>query len=378
MCGVALTKNHIMPRTPSRPPTSAATKSRGSQIQAPLAGERRAVTVILTDVVSSTELLEQLGSEVWVGIMNHALQLLEAEVYRYGGQVDQFRGDGLVAFFGARTANEDDPERAVLAGLAMQESLQSYAQKLAKEQNIELQLRVGINTGEVIVASIGATHQHQEDTAMGEAVALAARIEQAAVPGTVLVSENTYRLAVTHFEWEVLGELQLKGISQPIAVYRPINYIGRGPHRLQTYGLSSPLVGREAEFQTLVNRLRDLDAGRGAIVMVTGDKGVGKSYLIKKVRQHIASELPEISWLNGRCRSYDQSWPYAMWLSLLRDWLCSFEDVSDAELQERLLAQAEILWPDNADEYTPFLAMLLGLPLTVADEERVKHLDGEG
>ena len=383
LCGLPLTKNHVVPParsipTSSGPPAPIVTTRRTAQVPTVLAGSRRPVTVILTDVAGSTELLARLGSEGWVEIMNHALQLLEAEVYRYGGEVDQFRGDGLVAFFGAKAASEDDPERAVLTGLAMQESLQAYAQKLARERDIELQLRVGINTGEVIVASIGATHQHQEDTAMGEAVALAARMEQAAVPGTVLVSENTYRLAATHFEWEILGELQVKGISQPVAVYRPLNYIGRGPHRSQTFGLSSPLVGREGEFQTLVHRLQDLDAGRGAIVMVTGDKGVGKSYLIKKVRQHIASELPEINWLNGRCRSYDQSWPYAMWLSLLRDWLCSFEDISDAELQERLREQAAALWPDNADEYTPFLAMLLGLPLTAAHEERVKHLDGEG
>jgi class 3 adenylate cyclase len=128
MCGTVL--------TPLSPPLLPSIRPESPQIQAPLAGERRSVTVILNDVVGSTELLQQLGSESWVEIMNQALQLLEAEVYRYGGEVDQFRGDGLVAFFGTKTANEDDPERAILAGLAMQESLKMYAQKLAEEQDI--------------------------------------------------------------------------------------------------------------------------------------------------------------------------------------------------------------------------------------------------
>ncbi len=138
-------------------------------------GERRIVTVILADVRRSTDLLEKIGTEAWVSIMNQVFQLLNAEIYRFGGEVDQFRGDGLVAFFGTNIAHEDDPERGVLAALAMQQTIQSFATRLEEQRNIEVKLRVGVNTGEVIVASIGSFNQHQEDTAMGEAVTLAAR-----------------------------------------------------------------------------------------------------------------------------------------------------------------------------------------------------------
>ncbi|MEE9617752.1 MAG: adenylate/guanylate cyclase domain-containing protein [Anaerolineae bacterium] len=373
-----------------------------------LEGERRRATVILTDVRGSTDLLEQIGSEEWVDIMNRVLHILESEVYRFGGEVDQFRGDGLVAFFGARSAHEDDPERAVLAGLAMQTAIKPYAAELAEQEDIDLQLRVGINTGEVIVTSVGDSRQHSEDTAMGAGIALAARMETAAEPGTVLVSENTYRLVESQFEWEPLGEITVKGMSQPVAVYRPLAPQADADwlHRLQTYGLSIPLIGREVEFHTLKGCVEDLYDGRGGIVMVTGDKGLGKSFLVAEVRHHFArhgallaearasglvgdrperGELPPasggaggVTWLRGRCRSYDQSWPYSMWLDLLQGWLGMRSGETEEETRNRFRRQAELLWGDRMAEHYPYLATFLSLPLEETFAERVKHLDAEG
>lgn len=138
-----------------------------------LEGERRIATVILADVQNSTDLMEQIGSEAWVNLMNQVLQRMETEIYRFGGVVDQFRGDGLVAFFGARAAHEDDPERAVLAGLAIQKTVKAYAADLTEQKDLDLKVRVGINTGEVIVTSVGDRLRHREDTAMGEAISIA-------------------------------------------------------------------------------------------------------------------------------------------------------------------------------------------------------------
>ncbi len=395
-CGIPLVKTphtqhpspvrELVPTLPGAAPLA--------QIPTSLEGERRPATVILADVTGSTELLEQVGTEAWVEIMNHVLRILEAEIYRFGGEVDQFRGDGLVAFFGATSAHEDDPERAVLAALAMQEAIGPYAAELAEGENIELLLRVGVNTGDVIVASIGDSRQHSEDTAMGEAITIAARMESAAEPGTVLVSEHTYRLLRSQFEWEALGEIMVKGVSQPIAVYRPLaprTDVER-PYSLQAYGLSTPFIGREDEFRTLKDCVQELYNERGGIAMVMGDKGMGKSFLVAEVRHHFVrhgallaeargedtSSPASLAWLRGRCRSYSQSSPYSVWLDLLQNWLCIHQTESRESARDRLRCQAEALWGARFVEHYPYLAIFLSLPLEQDFAERIKYLDAEG
>lgn len=368
-----------------------------------LEGERRVATVILADVTNSTVLLEQVGSEAWVEIMNRIFQILEAEIYRFGGQVDQFRGDGLVAFFGATTAHEDDPERAVLAALSMQKEIHRYAAELFQRENIELKLRVGINTGELIVASVGDSNQYREDTAMGEAVTIAARMESAAEPGTVLVSENTYRLVETRFQWQPLGDTTLKGVSQPIRVYRPLDLepdIERA-HELRMSEFLTPVSGRETEVQTLKNNIADLFGGRGGVAILTGEKGMGKSFVLNQLRQHLArvgalrAEVysgdrsadrsdqdehspPNVTWLRGICRSYDQSWVFSIWLDMLQRWLGVRPGEPSEETRNRLRQQSEVLWGDRMDRYYPYLATFLSLPLEDTFAERVRYLDAQG
>ncbi|MBL7162041.1 MAG: AAA family ATPase [Anaerolineales bacterium] len=337
----------------------------------PLIGEHRQATIVIADVKSSTDLMEQIGTEAWVEVMNRVLQILAAEVNRFGGEVDQFRGDGLVAFFGAKSAHEDDPERAVLAALAMQRSLEPWAADIAESKNIELLIRVGVSTGKVIAASIGDRRQHSEDTAMGGAIALAARMESAAEPGTILVSENTYRLVESQFDWEPLGEVTVRGITQPVAVYRPLAPQAESEQllRLQSLDLSTPLVGLDAEFESLKGCIQDLHDERGGIVMLTGDKGLGKSLLVAQVRQYLArqdallakahdSDLTapvSLTWLHSRCRSYYQSWPYSMWLDLIRSWLGIRPGQPDEEISGRLRRQTEALWGQHLADDDPIL-----------------------
>jgi class 3 adenylate cyclase/tetratricopeptide (TPR) repeat protein len=372
---------------------------------ATIEGERRLATVILADVVGSTDLLEQLGSEAWVEVMNRVLQLLEREVYRFGGEVDQFRGDGLVAFFGATSAQEDDPELAVLSALGMQIAIKPLVDELVTREGIDVQLRVGVNTGEVIVTSIGDTGQHSEDTAMGEAIALAARMEEAAEPGTVLVSENTYNLAEPQFEWVSLGEIMVKGVSDPVAVYRPVKAVDEADHLhgLRPHVFEIGLIGRESEFNTLKDSIEFLRKGRGGIVMVTGETGMGKSSLVANVQRHFVREealladkrygehqpaqmgdheqgktIGTLTWLQGRCRSYSQSLPYSMWIKLLKRWLGVPEGEPRTETRDRLHRQAKVLWGETAEEFYPYMATFLSLPLESAYEDRVKYLNAEG
>ncbi|MBN1873293.1 MAG: AAA family ATPase [Anaerolineae bacterium] len=368
-------------------PIGSETKVSPATIQ--LQGERRVATIILADVKGSTDLLEFLGTESWVEIMNRLFYILEAEIYRFGGEVDQFRGDGLVAFFGTSVAHEDDPERAVMAAMAMQQAIQPYAAELQHE-GIDLRLRVGVNTGQVIVTHVGDRQCYSEDTAMGEAIALAARMESAAEPGTVLVSENTYPLVQSQFEWLPLGEIRVKGVSHPIAVYRPLS-LSTESTSLPPYGLSNPL--REVEYQVLQACVEDLYDGLGGIVMLMGEKGMGKSLLVSRIRHYFnrqeallaearTHELPGV-WaevglqLRGRCRSYAQSHPYAMWIDLLHDWLGVREDEFKEVILDILYHKVQALWGDDLEQYYPYLAVFLGLPLEDPFLVTVEHLDAE-
>lgn len=394
--GVSAPDDALLPaETPDTLPAPTALQAiRESRLE----GERRIATIILADIKSSTDLMERLGTEAWVAMMNHVFQILETEIYRFGGKVDQFRGDGLVAFFGTATAHEDDPERAVLAALAMQEALKPYAAELSATDDIDLSMRVGVNTGEVIVASVGDRRRYSEDTAMGEAIALAARMETAAEPGAVLVSENTYRVAADHFEWATLGEIMVKGISHPIAVYRPLRPI-QAQH--ETYNLAQPLIGREEEFQTLKAGIESLSAGRGGIITLAGERGMGKSLLLREIYRYFvrqqallteacdrecALEKPwrelatipaEDRMLRGRARSYDQSKPYALWIDLLRSWLDIPQNEAKEITCERLRQRAEVLWDDHLSEYYPYLAALLSLPVEAHYAEQINRLDAE-
>ncbi len=407
MCGqplVALESPQAEPEPVEEAPLAAQEETPVAPSPAPAVispGERRVATILVADVRGSTNLLEEVGTEVWVEMMNHVLQVMEAEVYHFGGEVDQFLGDGLLAFFGASAVHEDDPERAVLSGLWMQKTVTEYAAGLFEREGIELRIRVGINTGEVILTSVG--EQHSEETAMGEAIAVAARMEAAAEPGTVLVSENTYRLVESQFEWEALGQITVKGVSQPIAVYRPLapRMGSEWAQGMQPYGFSIPLIGRQQEFRALKHCVEDLYDGRGGIALVTADKGMGKTFLVGQVQHHLERQgmlfaearsrdvtladaeahegmpPPTLTWLRGRCRSYDRSWPYSMWLDMLQDWLqIHYEDPKE-EIGARLWQKAERLWGEHVEQYYPALATFLSLPLEAEFADRVKYLDAE-
>lgn len=352
-----------------------------------LTGERRQATVLVADVKGSTQILEQVGSEAWVEAMNRVLQIMTAAIYRYGGVVDQFRGDGLVAFFGAWQAHEDDPERALLAALNLQQALNQQAGELLKGSNIQLLVRVGVHTGEVITTNIGIDAQHLEDTAMGAAVTLAARLEAAAEPGTILVSEHTYRLVEAQFKWQALGQIPIRGLAQPVAVYRangPVLAVEQD-ERLQPLGLWSPMVGREPEFDTLLEAIADLRQGKGGILLVSGEAGMGKSRLIFEARQQVERQEalrkepgPHLAWLQGRCRSYSRTLPDSMWVELWQRWLGFGHGRSKEEALEQLRGAARQFWGEGFEAYYSYLAAFLALPLEEVYSRQVSVLDAEG
>ncbi|HNT73647.1 MAG TPA: AAA family ATPase [Anaerolineae bacterium] len=377
-----------VPRPKTGPlPESRTTARQPARARPPaLQGKHKQVTVIIADVKGSTALLEQLGTEEWVKLMNRVFQILETEIYRYGGEVDQFRGDGLLAFFGATVVHEDDPERAVLAGLAMQSAIQRFAAALRRQRGLDLQLRIGVNTGAVIVAKVGDRRQHSEDTAMGEAIALAARLEAAAEPGAVLVGESTYRLTQAQFTWKPLGSLQVKGLQSPVNVYRPLSAQAAGSKLRGIAGLRAPMIGRETEAAQLRDALARLQQGAGRIVTIIGDAGLGKSRLIAEVYDDAVRPQPAATrprWVEGRCRSYGASIAYLLWLDVLRGLLGVTPEDSPQHILGRLrahvgqLATADIRYPERLERLTLYLGHLLSLPLEDVTPLTMEELEGE-
>ena len=386
-CGAPFTKEDLPPTEnlpaldipvhPSHPPTTLRQ----------LEGERRLATVLMADVHNSTVLLEKIGSEAWVNIMNQVLQMMEWEINRFGGKVDQFRGDGLVAFFGSVDVHEDDPERGVLAGLAIQQAIKGHASELTAQWGIDLRIRVGINTGDLILTSIGDEHNPQ-DTGMGSAVTVAARMEATAEPGTVLVSASTYRLTESEFEWLPLGKTMVKGLSQPLDTYRPLAHYPEGESQPAPPSQTQPsteLILRAEQARTLIEQVEHVIEGCGGIIMLSGEKGMGKSYLVRHVWQHFASQgklnliggeiaseseservqpsSPGVTLLRGYCHSFEQSSPYAMWQDVIHRWLQVHPDTNPEAIRERLrqkvyaLGEAPITW------IYPYLTAFLALPV---------------
>ncbi|MEE9216611.1 MAG: adenylate/guanylate cyclase domain-containing protein, partial [Anaerolineales bacterium] len=182
-------------------------------------GERRLVSILFCDVTGSTAMAKDLDPEDWAEVMHEAFEYLIAPIYRYEGTLARMMGDGIMAFFGAPLAHEDDPERAVLAGLAIIDEIGPFGEKVRKELDLEFNVRVGINTGHVVVGDIG-TDLAMEYTAMGDTVNMAARMEETAEPGTVQVSEETYRMVAPLFDTVALEGVKVKGRQEAVQTYR--------------------------------------------------------------------------------------------------------------------------------------------------------------
>ena len=232
-------------------------------------GERRVVAILFCAVTGSTAMAEQLDPEIWAEIMDDAFELLIHPIQRYEGTVARLMGDAILAFFGAPTSHEDDPQRAVLAGLDIIQGIQPFRLQINQEFGLDFNVRVGINTGPTVVGEVG-TEKFGEYTAMGDAVNLAARMEQSAQPGTLQISGNTYKWVAPLFDCEALGDLEVKGKSDPVPAYRVIT---RNAVPGSTRGVAcfnAPLVVRAQERERLPQVLAEVKRGREQIVNLIG------------------------------------------------------------------------------------------------------------
>src|SRR5215210_4388832 len=319
-----------------------------------VAGERKFVAVLFADMVDSTTIGEQLDPEQVAEIMNGAFAFLNASVTKYGGTVARLLGDAIIAFFGAPVAHEDDAERAVRAGLDIQAAAREYAQAVRRSYGVDFEVRVGINTGLAVLAAVG-DEIRAEYTAMGDTTNVAARLQSVASPGTVLISADTYHLVKQLFELRSRGGAMVKGKSAPIETYEVLAPRAVPGKVRGLEGLTSPLVGRAAEFKLVNDRLNEVREGRGAFVAVIGEAGLGKSRLLAEVGE-AAKSGPEVAWLEGRALSYGQAVTYYPWRQVIRQAIGAQEGEPPEAVRERLRSGGGATQSD-----LPFLEVMLSV-----------------
>ena len=332
------------------------------------AGERRIVSVLVADVAGSTEIGEKLGPDRSKFLFDEIVRLLGDEVRRFEGTVAQLTGDGLLALFGAPTAHEDDSERAVRTALAIQEAVSSYAAEVNEAYGIELAARVAVNTGPVVVSREEAP-DHERYNALGDTVNVAARLQELAGRGGIAVGARTAHQVEDAFELEPLGPVSLKGKQDPVEAFRVVR-----EREQRTEARQAPLVGREPELALLEDALAGLVEGKGAIVVITGEPGIGKSRLKSEARERF---VKRVRFLEGHAVSYAEEIPYWPLRELLRDWLGLGGSDPEARVRLELRAGLAVALGEGADDVYPFLATVLGLPLERELAERLHEVSRE-
>jgi class 3 adenylate cyclase/tetratricopeptide (TPR) repeat protein len=322
-----------------------------------LEGERRTVTVLFADAVGSTPIGERLDAEALYTIMQRAAGLMIEAVHRYEGTVTQFRGDGVMALFGAPIAHEDAARRAVAAALAMQRALTDYAAEVRSRFGVELRFRVGLNTGPVVVGAISDALV-MDYTAIGDTVNLAARMEEIAEPGAVFLTTATERAARDFIQCESLGALAVKGKAAPVIVFRALR---ERPDRTRLDAAAgrglSPFVGREPELAVLRGYLDQARQGHGQVVFVTGDAGIGKSRLLLELRRSMDESL---GWLEGHCSAIGRGSAYLPIIDIVKRSAGVEEGDDDARIIARVEA-ATAAWDEAARATVPYLKYLLSV-----------------
>ena len=322
--------------------------------------ERRQLTVMFCDLVGSTPLASQLGPETYRDVVRAYQQVCAEVIQRYEGHIAQLLGDGLLVYFGYPNAHEDDAQRAVRTGLGILAAMGDLNTRLQQDKGIQLAIHMGIHTGVVIVGAMGGAGR-QEQLALGEVPNIGSRIEGLAAPDTIAVSASTYRLIQGYFECQDLGAQTLRGVAEPLHVYRVLQDSGaRG--RLDvavTRGLT-PLVGRESEVSLLQERWEHAKSGQGQVILLTGDAGIGKSRLVQMLKDHVANE----SHVRWECRSAEYSQNTALFpLTDFFQRLLQFhtEDTSDEKLGKLEQALRQFRLP--IEESVQLFAPLLSLPI---------------
>jgi class 3 adenylate cyclase/tetratricopeptide (TPR) repeat protein len=334
-----------------------------------LEGERKQVTILFADLKDSTELIRDLDPEAAQQLLDPALRRMMDAVHRYEGTVNQVLGDGIMALFGAPIAHEDHALRACYAALAMQAAMRDYTEEVRRVHGLEMRIRVGLNSGEVVVRAIG-NDLHMDYSAVGQTTHLAARMEQLATPGSIRLTAATLRLVEGLVQVNALGQVPVKGLAEPVEVF---DLVGASVTRRRLQAAAArgltPFVGRDREIEVLGQALERGAAGHGQVVAVVGEAGVGKSRLVHEfVHSHRAE-----GWLvlESASVSYGKATPYFPVIDLLKRY-AHVEEQDDARTIRAKVTGQVFTLDETLQETIPALLSLLD---TLPEDSPFQQLD---
>jgi class 3 adenylate cyclase len=346
---------------PPEPPKPEEADRRGE----PMVDEVRPVTALFADIVGSTALGERLAPHEVKVVIGECVNRMSHAVEQFGGVVQAYMGDGIAVFFGVPQAHEDDAERAARAALRILNNVREYALEIEKAWGIsDFGARIGINTGEAAVGAVGAAEPGW--VSLGDTTNVAARLQSAAEPNTIVVGPTTARALIHKFVLEPLGPITVKGRQEPVEAWRLIE-----AQAAVRAAPTTPLAGREEEMARLRTSLDELTAGRGQIVFLLGEAGIGKTRLVDELG---ALAVDRGTLLEGHCLSYGTDLLYGPFIEILRSWLGAEEGEADLSVRTKLHAKLGLLPESQRSDVLPFLARLLSLRPEPSEEERLRAL----
>jgi class 3 adenylate cyclase len=375
-CGARLTPDRLRAsasseKLPAQSPSSEAGVRMVAAHSDGIDGERKTVTALFADIKGSTELMADLDPEEARAIVDPALRLMIDAVHRYGGYIVQSTGDGIFALFGAPIAHEDHPQRALYAALRMQEETRRYGDNLRAQGGAPVEIRVGVNSGEVVIRSISTSEGHVEYTPIGHTTNLASWMQAIARTGSILTSEHTERLAEGYFQLKALRPVQIRGMVQPVNVFE---VAGLGPLRTRLQRSAArgytKFVGRESELAQMRRALESARAGHGQLVAAMGDPGVGKSRLFhefKAIAQSGCLVLEALSVSHGKASAYLPV------IDLLKNYFEILPEDEERKRREKVAGKVAIL-DRSLEDTLPYLFGLLGIP---EGDDPLAQMDGQ-
>ncbi len=338
--------------------------------------ERRLITIIFADLSGFTALSSQLDPEDVQEVANTTFEILNKPIIDQGGTVHKYEGDLVIALFGLPFAHEDDPERAIKAGLRMLELIPEVNECISKKlkKKTDLGLHIGINSGIVVAGEVGS-EEKKEWTVMGDVVNLTSRLKDIAQRGEIIVSETVYRASRYLFEYEILDPVVVKGIEKPVRIFKPLRLKEKPEPKRGIHGISSPLVGRDEELALLQEWVKKIAKGEFGAGFILGDAGIGKSRLFMEFKKYLSSEVSTpFLLLETACLSFGDAIPFLPILQIIKQ-IFKISDADSLEvIQAKLLKKAQEFFRDEYGEVLPYLGYLFSIRFSEELEEKIKYL----